>query len=435
MVLVAGFIVTIAVGALVLMLPVSSRNGTWTEPIVALFIATSAVCVTGLVVVDTATYWSGFGQAVILVLVQLGGFGFMTGSTLLLLLLVRRRTTLHDRIVVQESLGARQLGGVTHLIARIAIFALVAEGIGAAILIGAQLIRGGPQLDDVWWGLFHAVSAFNNAGFDVVGGFSSLTGYAADWVVVGTIGTLVALGGLGYAVVSDAWAKRSWSRLALESKLVLLTSATLLVAGAVVIGVLEWNNSETLGRLAPAERALNATFHSVTARTAGFNTLPMEAMTDATLVLTMGLMFIGGASGSTAGGIKVNTFAVLGVAIMASIRGLPSAAIFGRRIPHATVYRGLAVALLAIATVFAVTLVLQGDSRTGFLATAFETISAFGTVGLSTGITPQLGDGSRLLLIMTMFVGRLGPLTLVLALAARARPIPYRPAVESVRIG
>lgn len=434
-VLVAGFAALIAIGTVLLALPIASASGSWTAPGDALFTATSAVCVTGLVVLDTGTYWSGFGQVVILALIQLGGFGFMTSSTFLLVVLTRRRTTLRDRVLVQESLGIRHLGESTSLLKRVAMFTAVVELAGMAILLLHQLVRDGPSAFDIWWSVFHAVSAFNNAGFDITGGFQSLVSYQRDWVVLPVIGLLVILGGIGYAVVADVLVVRRWSRLALETKMVLATTAGLLVAGAAVIGAIEWSNPSTLGALEPVDRLLNAAFHSVTPRTAGFNSLDMTGLFDQTLVVTMALMFIGGASGSTAGGVKVNTFGLLGVAIISSVRGRPSAEAFGRRVPHSVVYRALSVALLFIAFAFSIALLLQALVDAPFLDTTFETLSAMGTVGLTTGITPSLPEPAVLLVAMAMFIGRLGPLTLVLALAARARPVPYRAAVETLRIG
>ncbi|MDQ2689985.1 MAG: Trk family potassium uptake protein [Chloroflexota bacterium] len=433
------FAILISVGTLLLMLPMATVTGESTTFLDALFTATSAACVTGLVVVDTATHWSGFGQVVIAALIQAGGFGIMAGSTLLLMIFLGRRTTLRDRIVVQESLGGLQLGSVTRLLKRIAIFTLVTEAVGAVIL--AISFTSGPEAGPpgdplgIWWGIFHSISAFNNAGFDLTGGFRSLSPFIDDWVVLLTMGVLLTLGGIGFAIVGDVIDKRRWSRLALETKLVLVTTVALLVGGTVLIGFAEWANPLTLGALPPEQRVLNALFESTTLRTAGFTALETSAFFEATLFVVMALMFIGGASGSTAGGIKVNTFAVLAIAIVSTVRGQPSAMAFGRRIQHAIVYRALAVALLAIAWVFVIGLALSLTSNATFVQTLFEAVSAFGTVGASTGITPELDDPALVILAIAMFVGRLGPLTLVLALTARARPIPYRPAVESVRIG
>jgi len=435
LVLTLGFAGLILAGTIVLMLPISAATGTWTSPVDALFTATSAVCVTGLVVVDTGTYWSGFGQAAILVMIQVGGFGFMTGSTLLLLLLAGRRTGLRDRLLAQASTGTPTLGGVTSVVRRAAAFTLIAEGVGIGLLLVAMLGRGMEPLGALAFSVFHAISAFNNAGFDITGGFRSLTGYADDYLVLGAIGALIVLGGLGVAIVDDLLSKRNWARTALETKVVVLTSATLIVVGAVVIAGIEWNNPATLGALPEAQRPLNAVFESITLRTAGYSALPTASFGDATLFVVMALMFIGGASGSTAGGIKVNTFSVLLITIVSTVRGQPSAEAFGRRVPHSVIYRALSVALLSIAFVFLVSFGLQLLSGRSFIAVLFEAVSAVGTVGASTGITPDMPSGARLLLVLAMFAGRLGPLTLVLALAARARPIAYRPAVETMRIG
>lgn len=435
--LIYAFLVLIAVGTLLLVLPISSQSREWTEPLAALFTATSAVCVTGLVVLDTGSHWSGFGQVVILLLIQLGGFGIMAGSTLLLQLLLRRGSRLRDRVAIQASAGVPQLGDVTHVVRRIALFTLLLEGAGAIVLALAFLGRGavGDPMAATWWGLFHSVSAFNNAGFDLTGGFRSLGPYSDDWVVLGTIGLLLVVGGLGYAIVADTFVTRHWRRLALETRIVLATSLVLLLGGAVVIGALEWDNPATLGLYAPEQRPLNALFESATLRTAGFSVLDTGSLLGPTLFVVMALMFIGGASGSTAGGIKVNTFSLLLVTIISTVKGEPSVTAFGRRIKHELVYRALAVALLAIAFLFVVGLSLATLTEFDFVQILFEAVSALGTVGASTGITPDLDAASRLVVIVAMFAGRLGPLTLVLALAARARPVAYRPAVESIRIG
>jgi len=439
LVLIVGFATMIAIGTAILMLPVASAGGQWTDPVTALFTATSAVCVTGLVVVDTGTYWSPFGHVVIVGLIQAGGFGIMTSSTLLLLLVVRRRTRLRDRVLVQQSMGGGELGDVTGLVKRVAIFTLLAEAVGAVVL--AIAFAGVDPLDvpgALWFGIFHSVSAFNNAGFDITGlvGSSSLRAFSADHLMLGAIGVLIIFGGLGYAIVEDIVRNRRWVRLALETKVVILTTIALIIVGTATIATFEWNNAATLGALDPEVRLLNALFESVTLRTAGYTALDTGALIEPTLFVVMALMFIGGASGSTAGGIKVNTFSVLWIAIVSTARGLPSAEAFGRRIQHVVIYRALAVALLSIAFLFSIGLALELlHPVANFVDILFEAVSAFGTVGASRGITPDLNDPARLVVSFAMFVGRLGPLTLVLALAARARPVAYRHAVESVRIG
>ncbi|CAN5855618.1 Trk family potassium uptake protein [soil metagenome] len=436
-VLAFGFAVMIAIGTALLMLPASSSAGEWTPLLDALFTATSAVCVTGLVVVNTGTYWSEFGHVVIVLLIQAGGFGFMASSTMLLLLVVRRRTRLRDRVLVQETMGRGELGNVGGLIKRIALFTLLLEGTGAVILAAAFAGQGQDPLGALWYGIFHAISAFNNAGFDLMGTFgqSSLRGFVDDFAVLGVIGVLIIFGGLGYAIVEDVFRNRRWERLALETKVVVPTTIALVVGGSLTIALIEWNNPATLGAMPAQQRALNAIFESVTLRTAGFSALDTAALLEPSLFIVMALMFIGGASGSTAGGIKVNTFGVLLIAIISTAFGRPSAEAFGRRIQHTVIYRALAVALLFIAALFTTGFVLELISQQPFVDVLFESVSALGTVGASRGITAELPDMAHVVLIIAMYVGRLGPLTLVLALTARARPVAYRPAVESMRIG
>jgi trk system potassium uptake protein TrkH len=437
LVLALGFAVMIVVGTLLLVLPVSSASGNWTPVIDALFTATSAVCVTGLVVVDTGTHWSQFGHLVIAALIQAGGFGFMASSTLLLLLVVRRRTRLRDRVLVQETMGRGELGDITGLVKRIAIFTIVLEVVGAALLAASFAGQGQDILGALWYGIFHSISAFNNAGFDLMGTFGqdSLRGFVDDFAVLGVVGVLIVFGGLGYAIVEDVMSRRRWARLALETKVVVLTTIALIVGGTVTIALTEWENAATLGALPTEQRVLNAVFESVTLRTAGFSALDTRALLEPTLFVVMALMFIGGASGSTAGGIKVNTFSVLLIAIVSTALGRPSAEAFGRRIQHVVVYRALAVALLSIAVLFTLGFTLELLSQESFVDVLFESVSALGTVGASRGITGELPDLAHLVIIVAMYVGRLGPLTLVLALTARARPVAYRAAVESMRIG
>jgi trk system potassium uptake protein TrkH len=435
LVLIATFAILTLAGTVLLALPVAVETGQPSNPLDALFTATSAVSTTGLATADTAARWSLFGEVVILLLMQLGGFAFMTGSTLFLLVFMGGRSSLSDRLRVQAAGGLNDLGSVTSLVRRVAIFTIVCEVIGALALAVAFASRGESAATSAWWGVFHSVSAFNNAGFDLFGGARSLTHLADAPAVLVPLGTLVLLGGLGFAIVGDVMTRRRWVRLALETKLVLIGTLVLLVGGAVGTAVLEWSNPETLGRLAPGDRIINAAFHSVSLRSAGFDSVVIGGLTDESLVLGLGLMFIGGASGSTAGGIKLNTFAVLIVASVSAVRGDPSATAFGRRIPHVVVYRAVAIFLVAVVGAFGLALALQLSGSHAFLAVAFEGVSALGTVGVSTGLTGELDAVGQLLLSAAMFVGRLRPLTLVLALAARSRPVLQRPAVENVRIG
>lgn len=429
-----GFALFIIVGALFLMLPISSAAGSWTPFIDALFTATSAVCVTGLVVVDTATYWSGFGQIVVLLLIQAGGLGFMLTSTLLLLLL-RRESSLRERLLLREALGSGSLGTGRDLARRVIVFTAIAEVVGAVILSLGFLDEAGFPLA-LWWGLFHAVSAFNNAGFDVIGGFRSLTPFSHQPVVLLTIAALFITGGISYLVAADVVRRRlRGARLTLDTKLVLLTTAGLVVLGTVGLLFTERANEKTLGALETGPRLVNAFFSAVTPRTAGFNSIDTGGITDTGLFLIMALMFIGASAGSTAGGIKIQTFSLLFFAIVSAVRGHPDVEAFRRRVPVPEVMRAISVALLSVAIVFATALALTVTEPHGFISILFEAASAFGTVGLSTGITPETTELGRAILIATMFAGRLGPLTLVVALAARERRSIFRWREESVRIG
>jgi trk system potassium uptake protein TrkH len=315
-------------------------------------------------------------------------------------------------------------------------FSIVAESVGTLVLSVAFLFRYGDLATAAWHGVFHSVSAFNNAGFDLMGGFASLNGFADAPSVFLPIGFLIVLGGLGVAIVGDVLDKRRWVRFALETKLVLVTTGVLLAAGTLAMLAFESANPATLGGLTPAQRPLNALFESVSFRTAGFSTVPMGELTDSSLISAIALMFIGGASGSTAGGIKVTTFAILLFTIISTVRGRSFTEAFGRRVSPETVFRALSIALLAVAVVFVGTLALELSGAQGtFLQIAFETVSAFGTVGHTAGLTPTLPEPALLVLIVAMFIGRLGPLSLILALSARARPVSHRPAIETIRIG
>ena len=439
-VLIWGFAIIIAIGAVLLMLPISRADPT---PVPlgeafpdALFTATSATCVTGLTVQETGVYWSYFGQAVILVLMQVGGFGFMTSATLLLLAF-GRSVGLREKLLISESMGVERLGGLVSLLMGIAIFTLMCEGFGAVMLyirFSQEFSSPGTAL---WQSIFHSVSAFNNCGMDIVGG-GSLTTYQNDPLVVLTIAALIILGGLSFLVVWDVLKKRSFSKLSLDSKMVILVTAFLLILGTAVLLAMEYNNPDTLGPMRPAGKVLSAFFQSVTPRTAGFNVIFVGRMTAYSLFFTIMLMFVGGASGSTAGGVKVNTFGVLLATVWSSLRGKEHAQAFGRELRPQQIHRGLAVAMLALGLVGIVTLVLsitEHDKPFQFIDVLFETVSAFGTVGLSTGITGALTLAGKFTIIVTMFAGRLGPLTLALSLVQGQRTTEYRYPQDQVRIG
>lgn len=431
--LVYGFAAMIAAGTILLMLPIASKLGEWTPFVDALFTATSGVCVTGLVVVDTLDYWSFFGQAIILVLIQLGGFGFMTSTTIALVLL-GRRIGLRERLLIGESIGVSRLGGLIRIVRSMLIFTVSAEVVGAIIFF----IRLSSEYSfglALWKAIFQSISAFNNAGFDLFGGFRSLASYHGDYLVVLTTALLVFLGGISFLVVQDLIESRSLKKLSLDSKLVLSVTAALLALGMAVVLLTEYGRPDTLGAMPLPEKLLNAFFQSVTSRTAGFSTMNMANMTDYTLFFIMLLMFIGGASGSTAGGIKVNTFGLAFTTIWSSIRGKEHPGAFSREFTNQQIFRALAIIMISFGLIAVVVFLLTVTESFKFLDLLFETVSAFGTVGLSTGITPDLSTTGRLLITATMFAGRLGPLTLTLALVKRQQPTKFRYPREIIRIG
>ncbi len=431
--LIYGFLLLILIGTILLCLPIASRNGQFTSIITALFTATSAVCVTGLVVVNTGEYWSYFGQTVILVLIQLGGLGFMTGATVLFVL-AGRRITLQERMLLRTSVGGGSLGGIDKLALRIVGLALLLEGIGILIVFPRMLTYFDP-LTAFWQSLFLTVSAFNNAGFDITTTGTSLVPYSQDPVILLSVCVLVFLGAISYAVMRDITTIRRFRGFTLDTKLVIVTTLSFVVIGTVVILFSEFTNVGGMGGIGIGDRFAGSFFLSVASRTAGFTIVDIGAMQDYTLFFLMVLMLVGGASGSTAGGIKLNTFAVLGASIIAVLRGRDKTEVFGREIPDDQVRRALTIGALAIIWIHITIIVLAAWEDFTLTEVFFEAVSAFSTNGLSTGITGDLSSVSKLFLILTMFVGRLGPMTIVFALVQRHNPARYRRAQESVRIG
>ncbi|MGE5598356.1 MAG: TrkH family potassium uptake protein [Bacteroidota bacterium] len=424
-ILVLGFAAVILCGALLLTLPSASNDGRSLRFLDALFTATSAVCVTGLVVVDTATQYTRFGQIVILCLIQVGGLGFMTMSTMIALL-IGKRISLQERLVMQEAFNQFSPAGLVRLARNVLLTTLVVEGTGAAIL-AARFAFDYQLGQSLYMGAFHAVSAFCNAGFDVMGRltgkFSNLTAYVADPFVSLTIGGLIVVGGIGFPVIQELYHYRRTRRLSLHSKLVLKITAVLIGAGTILILLFELSNPETMRPLGWGGRILAAIFQSITPRTAGFNTLNIGAMTAGSIFLLTMLMFIGASPSSTGGGIKTTTFGVILATIISTIRGYDEVDLAQRRLPRDLIFKALTITALAAALVITVTLIMTfTEAKATFAQILFEVVSAFGTVGLSTGITPSLSDLARVLIIMTMFIGRLGPLTVAVALGHRTRP-------------
>lgn len=417
----AGFIIMIFVGALLLNLPVASRNGQPVGFINAIFTATSAVCVTGLVVVDTGTHWTVFGQVVIILLIQVGALGFMTMSTLLALLL-GRRITLKERLIMQEALNQFNLEGLVKLTKNIIIVTFGIEVIGA-ILFSFVFIPDYGLKKGIALSIFHSISGFCNAGFDLIGDFRSFTPYVSNFIININAIFLIIIGGLGFSVWMDIYKaakERSLRNVTLHSKVVMLSTIILIMTGAIFIFVLEMNNPNTLKKLPIAGKVLASFFHSVVPRTAGFNTLDMVALTTPVKFMTLILMFIGGSPGSTAGGIKTTTAAILFLTVVSVVKGKEDTEVFERHLPKYLVYRAMSVTFISLGLVIFVTMLLSITEKADFMTLFFEAISAFGTVGLSQNYSTSLSIIGKIIISVTMFVGRVGPLTIVLALARRA---------------
>ncbi|MCM3388327.1 TrkH family potassium uptake protein [Ureibacillus chungkukjangi] len=433
-ILVLGFSLVILVGAFLLTLPIATVNGVSLSFLDALFTATSATCVTGLVVVDTGDTFSKFGEIVILVLIQIGGLGFMTFATFLFTLL-GKKISLKERILLKEAYNATSTAGMVKLVKRILLFTVIVEGIGA-ILLAMRFAFDMPYGEAVYFGIFHSVSIFNNAGFDIFGDFSSLTSYVDDPFVVLTICGLIVIGGLGFVVINEMYEYRETQQLSLHTKVVLTTTAILIVGASILIFLFEYGNVRTLGPLNMEGKILGAIFHGISPRTAGANTLSMADLTYATLFLTIFLMFIGGGSGSTAGGIKVTTFAVLMATVMAQLKGKEDVVLFKRRIVEETILKSLTVAVSGMMIVILVTFLLSiTEHGHDFMMYLFEATSAFGTVGLSMGLTPELSPIGRILIVITMFIGRLGPLTLGFAITKRQTKEAFKRPKGNMMIG
>ncbi|MFE9278890.1 TrkH family potassium uptake protein [Paenibacillus glucanolyticus] len=423
-ILVLGFAAIIFIGAALLMLPISSRTGEPLGFIDALFTSTSATCVTGLVVVDTGTTFSSFGQIVIMLLIQIGGLGFMTMATLFALVL-KRRISLKDRLVLQEAMNQSSMEGIVRLIRRVLLYSLVIEACGA-VLLSIRWAFDMPIGKAIYYGVFHAVTMFNNAGFDLFGDFRSLTGYVYDPVVNVVVMFLIVSGGIGFIVLSDLIDFRKQRRLSLHSKVVLSMTGALLLLGFIVILIFEFTNPRTLGSLNWGGKFLGALFQSVTPRTAGANTIDITGLRQATQFFIVILMFIGASPGSTGGGIKTTTFTIMVGAVIAMMRGRDDIVMFRYRLAQERVLKALTIALLALLLILAVSMILSTTEEGEFLEILFETTSAFGTVGLSMGLTPDLTVFGKILISITMFAGRLGPLTLAYALGPKKGKELYR---------
>jgi trk system potassium uptake protein TrkH len=430
-----SFLIVILVGSVLLSFPFSSKEGVWTPYLDALFTSTSATCVTGLVVYDTYTYWSPIGQLVILLMIQIGGIGLMTIISMFAIF-TKKKIGLHERMILMQSSGNMRISGIVKLVRRIIIGTCIFEGVGTIILAFRFIPRMG-LWEGLYNGVFHSISAFCNAGFDIMGKyqkFSSFTGYETDAVVSITLIMLIVIGGIGFLVWNDIlkfkWKLREYS---LHSKIVLVTTPALILIGCVGYYLFEFNGN--LSSLSVPKKILSSAFMSVTTRTAGFNTMDVSALSESGNILTMVLMFIGGSPGSTAGGIKTTTLAILILAAISMSKGRCDVTVFKKRLEESLVKQASVITFIYIGGILLATMMICWYEKMSATTVMFETISAAGTVGLSTGITPDLGAFSRIILIVLMYGGRIGGLSLLLVFSEKKTEAPLKRPSEKIMIG
>ena len=431
----SGFFLIAMLGTLILMLPISSKDGTWTPFLTALFTSVSSSCVTGLVLVDTATHWSVFGQIVILLLIQAGGLGFMTIATFFMSF-AKKNINLRNRSIMAESINTTHIAGLKNITKKIILGTALFEGIGAVVL-SLRFINEFGVIKGIYYGVFHSISAFCNAGFDlfgVQGEFSSLINYTGDAVVNITLIILISVGGIGFLVWDDILKnKLNFRKYQLHTKIVLIVSFVLTFGGAILIFLLE--NNHSLSEMTLKEKILGALFTSVTCRTAGFNTVDFAALSKGSILIMCFLMFVGGSSGSTAGGAKTTTIAVIFSYLLASLRGISKPVIFGRTIDPETHRKAVTVCVFNLSLIFfAVTLICAVDNLP-LEDVLFEIFSAMSTVGMTTGITRDLSVISQITIVILMYCGRVGSISFALAiLEKRAQPAVSCP-IESITVG
>lgn len=432
-----AFAAIIFLGACLLNLPAASRSGEPSGFLTALFTATSATCVTGLVVQDTWLQWSGFGQCVILLLIQVGGLGFMSAATLLVFLL-RKRIGLKQRLVMAQALSISDMDGIVRLQKTVLVGSFLVEGIGALILF----IRFLPEYglgNALRWSVFHSVSAFCNAGFDIFGVLQPDAGlilFQSDPVVLLTLCCLIVIGGLGFLVWQEVQQKRSFRRLSVYARLVLLTTFALIVVGWIILCLLEWDNPRTLGPMSVGDKLLNGLFQSVTLRTAGFASIDQAGLTEGGKAVSIVWMLIGGSSGSTAGGLKTVSFVVLILFMAARVRGRESVCVFRRTIPQGQVLDAMTIGIILIFLAMFGGIFISSTSDVSVTDGVFEAVSALATVGLTAGATRVMSVPAKLLIILYMYFGRVGVLTISLGfLAGNRAEERYRYAETKLLIG
>lgn len=431
--LVSGFLLIIFIGSIILSLPISSSTGSFSNYLDCLFTATSAVCVTGLSTVNITSQFNDFGKIVIMTLVQIGGLGFMTMATLVALVL-GKRITLRDRLVIQEQMGESKLSGMVKLIRYVIFSTFIIEFIGAVLLSFYFIPKYGVR--GIFYSIFHSISAFCNAGFDILGD-SSLAVFEHSLYPLMVISFLIILGGLGFNVYMDVSVNKfNFKKYLLHTKIVLVVSIFLLVLGTVVFFILEYRNENTFKSFSFIEKLINAFFQSVTTRTAGFYSVNQTRLTEGSIAFSLFLMFIGGSPASTAGGIKTITFFLLIITTISLIKGDDEIEIFKKRLDFSYVKRAIGVLIISLFLVGLFTFVLiLIETRFTFLDILFEVVSAFATVGLSRDLTPVLHSSSKILLILLMFIGRVGSLTIIFALFNKVKKKKFKYSNGKVIVG
>lgn len=415
-VLVFGFAVVILFGAVLLTLPIATQSGVSANFVDALFTSTSCVCVTGLVVVDTGTYWSVFGQVVIICLIQVGGLGFMSFATMFFVL-AGKRITIKNRLLIQSSVNMDSLSGIVKFAKYIFYSAFAIEAIGA-FLLGFVFVPEFGWYRGIGYSIFHSISSFCNAGFDLMGNYTSLTKYVDNFIVNFVVCALIILGGLGFAVTSDLIFVRKFKKMSVHSKFVLVTTGILLIVGFVLFFIFEFNNPKTMGNLPIHGKFLASMFQSVTPRTAGSNTIDIAGLTAPSIFLTMILMFVGASPGSTGGGVKTTTMGIILMTVFSVVQGKKDVIAFKRTISGPLIRRSISIVFIATGLVILMIFVLLcTENGAPFEQVIFEVLSAFGTVGLTMGLTPHLTIEGKLAISLTMFIGRLGPLTIAYAIS------------------
>lgn len=431
-ILALGFLAVIIIGAVILSLPISSRSGEPTNFLDAIFTSTSAVCVTGLITLDTSTHWSTFGQTVIMTLIEIGGLGFMS-FTVLISLILGKKITLRERLVMQEAMNTFSIQGLVRMVKYVLIFTVSVQFFGA-LLLSTQFVPEYGIIKGFFYSIFHSISAFCNAGFDLFG--TSLVGYSNNTVVILVISALIIIGGLGFTVLLELYDFKGIKKLSLHAKIVIITTLILIFGGTLLMLLFEHKNPQTIADMNIKDKLLNSFFASVTPRTAGFNSISTSGMTLASKILTVILMLIGGSPGSTAGGLKTVTCAILVLTVISVIRGREDTEVFGRRLTKEIVYKSFIIVFIGLSLVIGVTMILSyTEVGASFIDLLYETSSALGTVGLTLGLTPKLSSLGKIFIMIMMYLGRVGPLTVMLALTRKRKKSGYKYPEGKILIG